>query len=75
MTRFPGDPGNLVLSRLPGTSVLIGDDIEVEVVGFRSEQGMVVVPATSVVLSVRAPRNIRVLRKELKDRPHTGGDK
>jgi len=63
------------VSRCKGTAVLIGEDIEVEVVGFRTELGMIHLSGVSAVLSIRAPRNIRVLRRELKNRPHTGGDK
>lgn len=46
----------LVISRKKGESILIGDDIEITVV--KTEEG-------SVKLSIAAPKNITILRKEL----------
>lgn len=46
----------LVISRKKGESFLIGDDIEVTV--SKVEEG-------SVKLSISAPRNVTILRKEL----------
>ncbi len=46
----------LVITRKKGESILIGDDIEVTVV--KTEDG-------SVKLSIQAPRNVTILRKEL----------
>jgi carbon storage regulator len=47
----------LVISRRPGESVFIGDDIEVELLEISHSQ---------VKLGIRAPRQIPVLRKEIR---------
>jgi carbon storage regulator len=46
----------LVISRKKGESLLIGDDIEITIV--KVDEG-------SVKLSISAPRNVIILRKEL----------
>ena len=46
----------LVLTRRPGQSILIGDDVELVVVRIEGDR---------VVLGVAAPREIRVIRSEL----------
>lgn len=46
----------LVISRKKGESLLIGDDIEITIV--KLDEG-------SVKLSISAPRNVIILRKEL----------
>lgn len=46
----------LVITRKKGESILIGDDIEITVV--KADEG-------SVKLSIAAPKNITILRKEL----------
>ena len=46
----------LVITRKKGESILIGEDIEITVV--KSEDG-------AVKLAINAPKNIRILRKEL----------
>jgi carbon storage regulator len=46
----------LVITRKKGESILIGEDIEITIV--KSEDG-------AVKLAINAPKNIRVLRKEL----------
>jgi carbon storage regulator len=46
----------LVISRKKGESILIGDDIEITIV--KVEEG-------SVKISIAAPKNITILRKEL----------
>lgn len=46
----------LVITRKKGESILIGEDIEITVV--KAEDG-------SVKLSIEAPRNVTILRKEL----------
>ncbi len=47
----------LVISRRPGESVFIGDDIEVELLEISHSQ---------VKLGIRAPRQIPVLRREIR---------
>jgi carbon storage regulator len=47
----------LVISRRPGESVFIGDDIEVELLEISHSQ---------VKLGIRAPRSIPVLRREIR---------
>jgi carbon storage regulator len=47
----------LVLRRRPGESLLIGDDIEIEVLA---------ITAQGAKIGIRAPRETVVLRKELK---------
>jgi carbon storage regulator len=46
----------LVLTRRPGQSILIGDDVELHVVRVEGDR---------VVLGITAPREIRVIRTEL----------
>ena len=46
----------LVLSRKPGESILIGDDIEISIVEVRGD---------TVRIGINAPRNITILRQEL----------
>jgi carbon storage regulator len=46
----------LVIRRRPGESLLIGDDVEVEVLEVGSSQ---------VKLGIRAPKEVTVLRKEI----------
>ncbi|MBB6696424.1 carbon storage regulator CsrA [Clostridium algidicarnis] len=48
----------LVITRKKGESLLIGDDIEITVV--KTEEG-------SVKLAISAPKEIKILRKELYD--------
>ncbi len=47
----------LILRRRPGEALLLGDDIEVEVLESS---------ASGVKLGIRAPREVAILRKELK---------
>lgn len=51
--------GHLVVSRRAGESVLIGDDIEVTIVEIRSSQ---------VRISVAAPKDVTVHRREIRER-------
>ena len=46
----------LVLSRKPGETILIGDDIEITIVEVRGD---------TVRIGINAPRNITILRQEL----------
>ena len=46
----------LVLSRKPGESIRIGDDIEISIVEVRGD---------TVRIGINAPRNITILRQEL----------
>ncbi|MEA4880161.1 MAG: carbon storage regulator CsrA [Synergistaceae bacterium] len=46
----------LVLSRKPGETILIGDDIEISIVEVRGD---------TVRIGINAPRNITILRQEL----------
>jgi len=46
----------LVLTRRPGQSIVVGDDVEVVVVRVEGDR---------VVLGIEAPREIRVVRSEL----------
>ncbi len=48
----------LVVSRKKGESILIGDDIEITIV--KADNG-------SVKLSIQAPKDVTILRKELKE--------
>ena len=50
----------LVLSRTIGSAITLGDDIEIEVVAIRGNQ---------VQLGIRAPREVEILRSELKQAP------
>ena len=60
------DRGNLVLSRAAGTSFWVGDDIEIIVEGLRAADGKRPLEGMSVVINVRAPRHIPIVRGELK---------
>ena len=46
----------LVLSRKPGETILIGDDIEISIVEVRGD---------TVRIGISAPRNVTILRQEL----------
>lgn len=46
----------LVLTRRPGESIIIGDDIEIMVTDVRGD---------GVRIGISAPKNVRVMRKEL----------
>jgi carbon storage regulator len=48
----------LVLSRKPGESILIGDNIEVKIIDVQGDQ---------VKIGINAPRDVTILRKELMD--------
>jgi carbon storage regulator len=48
----------LVLSRRPGESIVIGNDVIVTIVGFRGDQ---------VRLGIDAPRSVQIYRRELYD--------
>jgi carbon storage regulator len=48
----------LVLSRKPGQSILIGDNIEVKIIEVQGDQ---------VRIGINAPRDVYILRKELMD--------
>jgi carbon storage regulator len=48
----------LVLSRKPGESILIGDNIEVKIIDVQGDQ---------VRIGISAPRDVTILRKELMD--------
>lgn len=50
----------LILQRRPGESILIGDNIEVKVMGFNE--------ATGVRIGIEAPKEIAVHRMEAHDR-------
>lgn len=50
---------SLVLSRKPGSSILIGPDIEVVILEIRGQQ---------VRIAISAPAELRILRDELLDR-------
>lgn len=52
----PEKIGELALTRTPGQCILIGDNIEVEIRHVRGSQ---------VRLLIRAPRTIRIERKEI----------
>lgn len=52
--------GHLVLTRRIGQSILIGDEIEVTLEAVRGPN--------SVRISVRAPRQLQVLRREVLER-------
>ncbi|MFW5455003.1 carbon storage regulator CsrA [Thioalkalivibrio sulfidiphilus] len=49
----------LILTRNPGEATYIGDDIEVTVLGVTGNQ---------VRLGFKAPRNVPILREEVRDR-------
>ncbi|HHU17958.1 MAG TPA: carbon storage regulator CsrA [Clostridiales bacterium] len=48
----------LVLSRKPGQSILIGDNIEVQIIEIQGDQ---------IRIGISAPRDISIVRKELID--------
>ncbi|SFQ02766.1 carbon storage regulator CsrA [Caldicoprobacter faecalis] len=48
----------LVLTRKPGQSILIGDNIEVKIIDVQGDQ---------VRIGINAPKDISILRKELMD--------
>ena len=50
----------LVLSRTIGSAIILGDDIEIEVVAIRGNQ---------VQLGIRAPQEVEIWRSELKQAP------
>ena len=50
----------LVLSRTIGSAIMLGDDIEIEVVAIRGNQ---------VQLGIRAPQAVQIFRSELKQAP------
>ena len=47
----------LVIRRRPGEALLIGDDVEVEILDIAGSQ---------VKLGIRAPREVTILRKEIR---------
>lgn len=49
----------LVISRKKGESVLIGEDVEVKVVG---------VDGNNIKLAILAPKNVSILRREIYDK-------
>jgi carbon storage regulator len=55
------DGGMLILTRRVGESVMIGDQIEVTVLGIKGNQ---------VRVGVKAPRDVSVHREEVFDRLH-----
>lgn len=48
----------LVLSRKPGEKIIIGDNVEVTVVAIKGNQ---------VKISINAPKDVKILREELKN--------
>lgn len=48
----------LVLTRRPGQSILIGDNIEMKIIDIQGDQ---------VRIGINAPRDVSILRKELMD--------
>ncbi|NLX71092.1 MAG: carbon storage regulator CsrA [Clostridiales bacterium] len=48
----------LVLSRKPGQAILIGDNIEIQIIEIQGEQ---------IRIGINAPRDITIVRKELID--------
>ena len=50
----------LVLSRMKGTAITLGDDIEIEVIAIQGNQ---------VKLGIRAPQEVEILRSELRTIP------
>ena len=57
------ETGNLCISREPGQSLLIGDQIEVLVLRIRGQ----------VTLNVRAPKSLKMVRSELLERDAAEG--
>lgn len=51
----------LVLTRVPNTSILIGDDIVIKIIE---------VNGAHVRIGIEAPRSVRILRGELDQAPH-----
>lgn len=49
----------LILQRRPGESIMIGEDIEVKVLGYNA--------TTGVRIGIEAPREITILRSEVRD--------
>lgn len=56
--------GNLVLTRAPGTSLKIGEDIDITVLGFCDADGAVFLKGVSVKIAVCAPKHVRVVRDD-----------
>ena len=59
LTAIHGGMQMLILTRLPGQTLLIGDDIVVEVLAVQGQQ---------VRLGLTAPRDVTILRQELAER-------
>lgn len=59
--------GSLVVSRKLGSTLMIGDDIEIKFVCLQSENGCRLPEGVSVKVAIRAPKNVLVLRGELND--------
>lgn len=57
MSTKPDDKGSLVLSRKPGESFFIGEDVEVKVVR---------IEGCTARLLISAPKSVVILRAELK---------
>ncbi len=53
----------LVLTRRPGESILIGDDIEVRIIKIQGNQARI---------GIAAPRDVNIRRDELERRPPKG---
>lgn len=54
--KFDRQPGLLILSRRPGETIMIGDEVEVTVLGVNGNQ---------VRIGIRAPRETPVHREEI----------
>ena len=54
--RFPKSSGRLVISRREFENVMIGDDIEIEILE---------IDGSSVRLAINAPKDVKILRSEL----------
>lgn len=52
----------LILTRTTGESINIGHDVEIKVLGVKGNQ---------VRIGIEAPKQVKVLRKELYDKSHT----
>ncbi len=59
LTAIHGGMQMLILTRLPGQTLLIGDDVVIEVLGVEGQQ---------VRLGLTAPSDITILRQELAER-------
>jgi carbon storage regulator CsrA len=57
------ETGNLCISREPGQSLLIGDNIEVLVLRIRGQ----------MAVNIRAPKNLKIVRSELLERDAVEG--